>query len=202
MPESLPPPSSLLLPCRVACLAYNQLLPGLHQPSSWILAAAMAGYQEVQDYRHSNEDFTEDEDEVDEGDLTEDESAEEDCAPYQVRHYHHYYYAPVTYNHHHHHYYYYSRDESDAYVTEDDSASSETDDGFEDEDEVKESQGSQTQTHNVSTWRAVNRSHKQQGKKDDTERKKRKECKDRKENKERKNKDNGRKKGADKKKKN
>ena len=199
MPESLPPPSSLLLPCRVACLAYNQLLPGLHQPSSWILAAAMAGYQEVQDYRHSNEDFTEDEDEVDEGDLTEDESAEEDCAPYQVRHYHHYYYAPVTYNHHHHHYYYYSRDESDAYVTEDDSASSETDDGFEDEDEVK---GSQTQTNNVSTWRAVNRSHKQQGKKDDTERKKRKECKDRKENKERKNKDNGRKKGADKKKKN
>ena len=56
----------------------------------------MAGYQEVQDYRHSNEDFTEDEDEVDEGDLTEDESAEEDCAPYQVRHYHHYYYAPVV----------------------------------------------------------------------------------------------------------
>ena len=78
-------------------------------------------------------------------------------------------------------------------MTEDDSASSESDDGFEDEDEVKESQGSQTQTHNVSTWRAVNRSHKQQRKQDD---------KDRKKNKERKNKDNGRKEGADKKKKN
>ena len=39
----------------------------------------MAGYQDFQDYRQPNENFTEDEDEVDEENLTEDESAEEDC---------------------------------------------------------------------------------------------------------------------------
>ena len=76
----------------------------------------MAGYQNFQDYRHPNDDFTEDEDEADEKDLTEDESTEEDYAPYQVRHYHHYYFAPVTYIDHHHHHYYYNQITSTAYA--------------------------------------------------------------------------------------
>ena len=128
-------------------------------------------YQEYhyQDYRHPKEEFTEDEDEVDEREFTEDESDEEDCVPYQDRQppYHNYY-APVSYHQHHHHHYHYHQDvpddESDASVT-DDSTSSETDDGFEDGDEIKESKGSRTQTNNV--WRVINCGHEQKKKQKD-----------------------------------
>ena len=142
----------------------------------------MAGYRDFQNYRHHNEEFTEDEDEdgVDETEFTEDDRTEdedegeddekdrtedeEDCVPYQDRQppYHYYYapvshnyYGPVSYHQHHHHHHLYHQDVTDDESdasVTEDSTSSETDDGY--EDEVKESKGSRTQTNNV--WRVIN----------------------------------------------